>query len=70
MITSVTSPEERSQMARQKVIVKRLPAIQNLGSIDVLCSDKTGTLTGGVMKLDQSLDALGANPNTRFYLAI
>ena len=48
-------------MARQKVIVKRLPAIQNLGSIDVLCSDKTGTLTGGVMKLDQSLDALGGN---------
>lgn len=59
MITSVTLARGAVQMARQKVIVKRLPAIQNLGSIDVLCSDKTGTLTGGVMKLDQSLDALG-----------
>lgn len=59
MITSVTLARGAVQMARQKVIVKRLPAIQNLGSIDILCSDKTGTLTGGVMKLDQSLDALG-----------
>jgi len=59
MITSVTLARGAVRMARQKVIVKRLPAIQNLGSIDVLCSDKTGTLTGGLMKLDQSLDALG-----------
>ncbi len=34
-------------MARKKVIVKHLAAIQNFGSIDVLCSDKTGTLTAG-----------------------
>ena len=34
-------------MARDQVIVKHLPAIQNFGSIDVLCSDKTGTLTSG-----------------------
>ena len=34
-------------MARQKVIVKHLAAIQNFGSMDVLCSDKTGTLTSG-----------------------
>ena len=59
MITSVTLARGAVQMAHQKVIVKHLPAIQNLGSIDVLCSDKTGTLTGGVMKLDQSLDGLG-----------
>ncbi|MFP3498876.1 magnesium-translocating P-type ATPase, partial [Pseudomonas sp. SIMBA_059] len=32
-------------MARRKVVVKRLNAIQNLGSMDVLCTDKTGTLT-------------------------
>lgn len=59
MITSVTLARGAMQMAHRKVIVKHLPAIQNLGSIDVLCSDKTGTLTGGVMKLDQTLDALG-----------
>ena len=59
MITSVTLARGAVQMARKKVIVKHLSAIQNLGSVDVLCSDKTGTLTGGVMKLDQSLDAVG-----------
>jgi P-type Mg2+ transporter len=59
MITSVTLARGAVEMARQKVVVKHLAAIQNLGSVDVLCSDKTGTLTGGVMKLDQSLDALG-----------
>ena len=41
------------------MIVKHLPAIQNFGSIDVFCSDKTGTLTTGVMQLDRSLDAGG-----------
>ncbi|HEY3453859.1 MAG TPA: magnesium-translocating P-type ATPase [Bryobacteraceae bacterium] len=59
MITSVTLARGAVEMARRKVIVKHLAAIQNLGSIDILCSDKTGTLTGGVMKLEQSLDALG-----------
>src|SRR5579885_1079907 len=47
-------------MARQKVVVKKLAAIQNFGSIDVLCSDKTGTLTSGEMALERSLDPLGS----------
>ncbi|HTO69075.1 MAG TPA: magnesium-translocating P-type ATPase [Myxococcota bacterium] len=59
MITTVTLGEGAIQMAREKVIVKHLSAIQNLGSIDVLCSDKTGTLTAGVMSLASSLDPLG-----------
>jgi Mg2+-importing ATPase len=59
MITSVTLARGAVQMAHRKVIVKHLPAIQNLGSIDVLCSDKTGTLTSGMMKLERSLDSLG-----------
>jgi Mg2+-importing ATPase len=46
-------------MARKKVIVKHLAAIQNFGSIDVLCSDKTGTITSGSMTLDQCLDPWG-----------
>ena len=59
MITSVTLSKGAVAMARKKVIVKHLSAIQNLGSLDVLCSDKTGTLTAGTMSLDRSLDPFG-----------
>ena len=64
MITTVTLAQGAVQMARAKVIVKHLSSIQNLGSIDVLCSDKTGTLTAGTMTFDASLDVLG-HPATR-----
>ncbi len=60
MITSVTLTQGALRMAREQVIVKHLPAIQDLGSIDVLCSDKTGTLTAGVMQFDRALDPSGA----------
>ena len=59
MITTVTLAQGAVRMARAHVIVKHLSAIQNLGSIDVLCSDKTGTLTAGTMSLDASLDPRG-----------
>jgi P-type Mg2+ transporter len=59
MITSVTLARGAAEMAKHKVIVKHLSAIQNLGSIDILCSDKTGTLTRGIMTFDSSCDALG-----------
>src|SRR5450755_3531467 len=59
MITSVTLARGAVAMAKHKVIVKHLSAIQNLGSIDILCSDKTGTLTRGIMAFDSSCDALG-----------
>ena len=62
MIVSVTLSKGAVAMARKKVIVKHLSAIQNLGSLDVLCSDKTGTLTAGTMSLDRSLDPFG-NPS-------
>jgi len=64
MITSVTLSKGAVAMARKKVIVKHLSSIQNLGSLDVLCSDKTGTLTAGTMSLDRSLDPFG-NPSPR-----
>ena len=64
VITSVTLTNGAIRMARSHVIVKRLVAIQNLGSIDVLCCDKTGTLTAGVMSVAQSLDVLG-HPSER-----
>jgi Mg2+-importing ATPase len=54
MITSVTLAKGAVALAREKVIVKHLSAMQNLGSIDVLCSDKTGTLTSGKMTLASS----------------
>ena len=60
MISSVTLTQGALRMARAQVIVKHLPAIQNFGSIDILCSDKTGTLTAGTMQFDRALDPQGA----------
>ncbi len=59
MITTVTLGQGALRMAKQKVIVKHLESIQNFGSIDTLCSDKTGTLTSGETKLEGSLDLSG-----------
>jgi Mg2+-importing ATPase len=67
MITTVTLGQGAVHMARKKVIVKHLEAMQNFGSIDVLCSDKTGTLTSGEMALDQHLDLFGT-PSERVFL--
>jgi Mg2+-importing ATPase len=69
MITTVTLGQGALRMARRKVVVKHLAAIQNFGSIDILCSDKTGTLTSGEMKLDDRLDPLGAESERPFALA-
>jgi Mg2+-importing ATPase len=66
MIVSVTLSKGARAMAKKKVIVKHLSAIQNFGSIDVLCSDKTGTLTAGNMSLDRSLNPFG-NPSQRAF---
>ncbi|MBV8762911.1 MAG: magnesium-translocating P-type ATPase [Deltaproteobacteria bacterium] len=60
MITSVTLASAARHMAKRGVIVKQLAAIQNLGSIDVLCTDKTGTLTTGEMTFSRAVDATGA----------
>ena len=59
MITTVTLANGAVKMAKRKVIVKQLAAMQNFGSIDILCSDKTGTLTTGEMVLDRHLDPCG-----------
>jgi len=56
MITTVTLGQGALRMSRKKVIVKHLESIQNFGSIDILCSDKTGTLTSGETKLEAYLD--------------
>lgn len=58
-ILTITLAQGARQMATVGVIVKRLNAIENLGSMDVLCCDKTGTLTRGVVQLDAALDFNG-----------
>jgi Mg2+-importing ATPase len=69
MITSVTLSRGAVRMARKKVIVKHLSTIQNFGSIDILCTDKTGTLTTGNMALERSVDPLGARSDRALHLA-
>lgn len=69
MITTVTLAQGALRMARHKVIVKNLAAIQNFGSIDILCSDKTGTLTSGQMVFDRHLDVSGEDSPEAFRLA-
>ncbi|MCC6942038.1 MAG: magnesium-translocating P-type ATPase [Novosphingobium sp.] len=59
MVISVTLSRGALRMARQHMIVKRLSAIQDLGSMDVLCTDKTGTLTEAKIRLERHVDAQG-----------
>jgi Mg2+-importing ATPase len=58
-ILSVNLARSARMMAGRGVLVRRLSAIENLGSMDVLCTDKTGTLTEGVVKLEGAYDARG-----------
>ena len=58
-IISVTLARGAAVMAKNGVIVRRLEAIENLGSMDVLCTDKTGTLTEGAIRLDRWVDSRG-----------
>ena len=58
-IISVTLARGARTMAAGGVIVRRLDAIENLGSMDLLCTDKTGTLTEGVIRLDVCADPIG-----------
>ena len=59
-IISVNLAHGAKRMAEENVIVRRLSSIENFGSMDVLCSDKTGTLTEGVIQLHAAEDAAGA----------
>lgn len=59
MIITVNLAKGALTMAEKKVIVKSLPSIQNLGAIDVLCTDKTGTLTQDRVVLERYVDIIG-----------
>jgi Mg2+-importing ATPase len=58
-ILSVNLARAAEMMAQRGVLVRRLNAIENLGSMDVLCTDKTGTLTAGVIQVEGAYDANG-----------
>ena len=59
VILNVNLARGAQVMARQGVLVRRLNAIENLGSMNVLCTDKTGTITEGVVQLEGAYDAAG-----------
>ncbi len=58
-IITINLAQGAKRMAEHKVIVKHLPAIENFGSMNVLCSDKTGTVTEGKIRIKSALDLSG-----------
>jgi Mg2+-importing ATPase len=66
-IISINLSHGAKRMAKEKVIVKRLSSIENLGSMNVICSDKTGTLTEGIVQVQSTLDIDGA-PSDKVFL--
>ena len=69
MIVTVTLARSAMQMAKRKVIVKRLSAIHDVGAMNVLCTDKTGTLTEAKIKLLRVIDGHGAESAAAFSYA-
>jgi P-type Mg2+ transporter len=69
-IVTVSLSTGARRLARRSVVVKRLVAIEDLGNVEVLFTDKTGTLTEGRIALDQALDAAGAPDEDVFTLGL
>lgn len=61
-ILSVSLARGATMLARRGVLVRRLTAIENLGSMNILCTDKTGTLTEGIVQLEGAYDG-GGHPS-------
>jgi P-type Mg2+ transporter len=66
MIVTVTLARSALQLSKRKVIVKRLSAIHDLGAMNVLCTDKTGTLTEATIKLMRAIDGRGAESQSAY----
>jgi len=69
MIVTVTLARSATALAKRKVIVKRLSAIHDLGAMNVLCTDKTGTLTEATIKLVRAIDGRGAESQRAYAFA-
>jgi Mg2+-importing ATPase len=68
-IISINLAHGAKNMAKKKVIVKRLASIENFGSMNVICSDKTGTLTEGTVQVESAMDINGAASDKVLLLA-
>jgi Mg2+-importing ATPase len=69
MIVTITLARSAMDLSKRKVIVKRLSAIHDLGAMNVLCTDKTGTLTEATIKLVRAIDGHGAESKPAFEYA-
>ena len=70
MIVTVTLARSAMELAKRKVIVKRLSAIHDLGAMNVLCTDKTGTLTEATIKLVRAIDGQRRREPARLCLCL
>ena len=68
-IISINLAHGAKKMAQKKVIVKRLASIENFGSMNIICSDKTGTLTEGTVQVESALDINGVANDKVFLFA-
>jgi Mg2+-importing ATPase len=66
-IISINLAHGAKKMAQKKVIVKRLASIENFGSMNIICSDKTGTLTEGIVQVESALNVNG-EPNEKVFV--
>ena len=69
MIVTVTLARSAIELAKRQVIVKRLSAIHDLGAMNVLCTDKTGTLTEAAIKLVRAIDGIGVDSQRAYAYA-
>lgn len=69
MIVNTTLAKGAYQLAKRKCIVKSLDAVVNLGGMDILCTDKTGTLTQSVVTLVKHINPLGINSDVPLHMA-
>lgn len=69
MIVTVTLAGGAARLAKRRVIVKRLSAMHNIGAMDILCTDKTGTLTEAEIRMVRHLDCQGGESGRVFRLA-
>jgi Mg2+-importing ATPase len=68
-IISINLAHGAKKMAEKKVIIKRLASIENFGSMNIICSDKTGTLTEGIVQVNSALDVNGVANDKVFLFA-